>query len=414
MSRFEALLRLGGLRFPGPRASPGPIAAWLRPQTRPRPGLRLLLAPWPGPLSQAAVAGPGVLPTGAVTMERPEAGGLNSNNCENVARKEEISEELEASSVDSLVNMPLATIDIRDNSEITDASPINSKSKENEQIKSEQEKKRKRKLKDYQPNYFLSIPITSKEIIGGIKILQKAIIQQDKRLSKAMSGDGSFHITLLVMQLLNEDEINIGIDALWELKPYIEEILQGRRLTLPFQGIDTFRSQVGFVKLEEGDHINPLLEIAETAKKTFQEKGILAGENRSFKPHLTFMKLSKAPVLRRNGVKKIDPELYEKFINCRFGEEVLHRIDLCSMQKKKRSDGYYHCESSIVIGEKNGRDPDDAELVRLSKRLVENAVLKAVQQYLEETQNKKQPGEGSSVKTEEADRNGCDQDNNRK
>ncbi|XP_048210044.1 A-kinase anchoring protein 7 isoform X7 [Perognathus longimembris pacificus] len=65
-------------------------------------------------------------------------------------------------------------------------------------------------------------------------------------------------------------------------------------------------------------------------------------------------------------------------------------------------------------GEKNGREPDDAELVRLSKRLVENAVLKAVQQYLEETQNKKQPGEGSSVKTEEADQNGCDQDNNRK
>ncbi|KAM4865902.1 A-kinase anchoring protein 7 isoform 7-T7 [Thomomys bottae] len=66
------------------------------------------------------------------------------------------------------------------------------------------------------------------------------------------------------------------------------------------------------------------------------------------------------------------------------------------------------------ICEKNGREPDDAELVRLSKRLVENAVLKAVQQYLEETQNRKQPGEGSSVKTEESDRNGCDQDNNMK
>ncbi|XP_047415402.1 A-kinase anchor protein 7 [Sciurus carolinensis] len=66
------------------------------------------------------------------------------------------------------------------------------------------------------------------------------------------------------------------------------------------------------------------------------------------------------------------------------------------------------------ICEKDGGEPDDAELVRLSKRLVENAVLKAVQQYLEETQNKKQPGEGSSVKTEEAERNGNDSDNNRK
>ncbi|KAM4865897.1 A-kinase anchoring protein 7 isoform 2-T2 [Thomomys bottae] len=415
MSRFQALLRLGGLRLRGPRAAPGPAAAQPRPWPRLWSGLRLFLVPRPGPLRQAAIDGPGVQTTGAATMERPETGGLNSNNYENVAIKEEISEELEANAMDSLVNMPLATIDIRDDCGITDAPLTNTKrSKENEQIKNDQVKKRKRKQKDYQPNYFLSIPITSKEIIGGIKILQKAIIQQDTRLAKAMVGDGSFHITLLVMRLLNEDEINIGIDALWELKPYIEEILQGKHLTLPFQGIDTFGSQVGFVKLKEGDHINPLLEIAETAKKTFQEKGILAGENRHFKPHLTFMKLSKAPVLRKNGVKKINPELYEKFINCRFGEEMLQRIDLCSMQKKKRSDGYYHCESSIVIGEKNGREPDDAELVRLSKRLVENAVLKAVQQYLEETQNRKQPGEGSSVKTEESDRNGCDQDNNMK
>lgn len=66
------------------------------------------------------------------------------------------------------------------------------------------------------------------------------------------------------------------------------------------------------------------------------------------------------------------------------------------------------------ICEKDGGEPDDAELLRLSKRLVENAVLKAVQQYLEETQNKKQPGEGSSVKTGEAERNGNDSDHNRK
>ncbi|XP_043313229.1 A-kinase anchoring protein 7 isoform X4 [Cervus elaphus] len=65
---------------------------------------------------------------------------------------------------------------------------------------------------------------------------------------------------------------------------------------------------------------------------------------------------------------------------------------------------------SWASGDKNGGEPDDAELVRLSKRLVENAVLKAVQQYLEETQNKNKPGDGSSVKAEEADRNGTDSD----
>ncbi|XP_023369261.1 A-kinase anchoring protein 7 isoform X4 [Otolemur garnettii] len=282
-------------------------------------------------------------------MERPGAGGINSNGCENVSEEEKILGEFEANTVDPLVDLPFATIDIKDDCEITEVSQIHLKrSEENEEIKSDPIKKKRQK--DYQPNYFLSIPITNKEITRGIKILQNAIIQQDRRLAKAMAGDGSFHITLLVMQLLSEDEINIGIDALLELKPFIEEILQGKHLILPFQGIGTFGNQVGFVKLAEGDHINLLLEIAEIAKRTFQGKGILAGESRSFKPHLTFMKLSKAPWLRRNGVKKIDPELYEKFVSHRFGEEVLYRIDLCSMQKKKQSNGYYHCESSIVIG----------------------------------------------------------------
>uniref|UniRef100_A0A8D2DGF2 A-kinase anchor protein 18 n=1 Tax=Sciurus vulgaris TaxID=55149 RepID=A0A8D2DGF2_SCIVU len=263
--------------------------------------------------------------------------------------------------------MPFATIDIKDDYEntllfgffplVTDVPPKNSKRRVgNEQITNDQIKKRKKRHKDYQTNYFLSIPITDKEITGGIKILQNTIIQQDKRLTKAMVSDGSFHITLLVMQLLNEDEVNIGIDALLELKPLIEEILQGKHLILPFQGIDTFGNQIGFVKL-----------IAETAKKTFQEKGILAGESRSFKPHLTFMKLSKAPWLRKNGVKKIDPEMYEKFISHRFGEETFSCIDLCSMLKKKQSDGYYHCESSIVI-ESILIESNDSMLAEMSEK----------------------------------------------
>ncbi|XP_054553811.1 A-kinase anchoring protein 7 isoform X3 [Talpa occidentalis] len=238
-------------------------------------------------------------------MERPGAGEINSNECENMSRNKEMSEEYEANTVEFLVDLPFATIDFKDECGITDVPQINlERKKGNECISKDQGGKKKKK--DYQPNYFLSIPITNKEITKGIKILQNEIIKQDKRLAQTMTRDGSFHITLLVMQLLNEDEVNIGIDALLELKPFIEEILQGKHLSLPFQGVDTFNSQVGFVKLAEGDHINLLLEMAEAAKKTFQEKGILAGENRSYKPHLTFMKLSKAPWLR----KKV-PEMYK-------------------------------------------------------------------------------------------------------
>lgn len=273
---------------------------------------------------------------------------MDSSDCENVYRDEKMSEDFESDAVNSLVDLPFASTKIKDDCGSTNLQKIKSERSEyNEYIS----KDKVRKKKNYQPNYFLSIRITNKEITRRIKSLQNEIIQKDKRLAKTMSHDGSFHITLLVMQLLNEDEINIGIDALLELKPFIEEILQGKNLTLPFQGIGTFGGQVGFVKLAEGDHMHTLLEIEEVAKKTFQVKGILAGENRSYKPHLTFMKLSKAPYLRKRGVKKIDVAFLEKFVDQKFGDERVFCIDLCSMEKEKQSDGYYHCESSIMIGD---------------------------------------------------------------
>ncbi|TFK01743.1 protein PROCA1 [Platysternon megacephalum] len=266
--------------------------------------------------------------------------------------------------------------------------------------KTEEDDQTKKKKQD-QPNYFISLPITNPKITGGIQAVQDIVVQKDHRLSQAMVRYGSLHVTLLVMHLSNEEEVGIAVGALSESKDAVEELLQGKRLDLSFQGIDDFRNEVVFVKFAVSDHTAALTEISETMKKIFQEKGILAGENRAFKPHLTFMKLSKSPGLRKQ-VKKIDPHLYENFKSHYFGDETLYGLDLCSMLKKKQPNGYYHCESSITIGEKNGAEPDDAELVSLSKKLVENAVLKAVQQYLEETQNKNRQTDGSPVKTEEA------------
>ncbi|NXA35530.1 AKA7G protein, partial [Eudromia elegans] len=250
------------------------------------------------------------------------------------------------------------------------------------------------------PNCFFCVFLSS-QITGGIRAVQDTILQKDPRLSKAMVRCGSLHVTLLVMHLSSKEEVSIAVGALSDSKDLVEDLLKGKTVDLSFQGIDHFKNEVGFVKLAESDHTAVLTEVAGTIKKIFQEKGILAGEDRAFKPHLTFMKLSKSPKLRKE-VKKIDPSLYEKFKSHYFGDEILHRLDLCSMLKKKQPNGYYYCESSVILGEKQAAEPDDAELLSLSKRLVENAVLKAVQQYLEETQNKSKQTDGSPAKTEEA------------
>ncbi|XP_066035269.1 A-kinase anchoring protein 7 isoform X2 [Chamaea fasciata] len=354
----------------------------------------------------------------------PELDGLENIQQKKIFKeRKEITQQKEepcaADSIDSLMaEMPFVDTDIEDECAMHATSELSIKKKRKRTTGREIEEgieRKKKKNKQYQPNYFISLPITNPKITGSIQAVQDAIIQKDQRLSKAMVRSGSLHVTMLVMHLSSEEEISIAVGALSDSKVFIDDLLKGKRVDLSFQGIDHFRNQVGFVNLAENDHTTLLKEIAETMRKIFEEKGIMAGEERTFKPHLTFMKLSKSTELRKQ-VKKIDSSLYEDFKNHYFGDEILHRFDLCSMLKKKQPNGYYYCESSIVFGEKQAAEPDDAELVSLSKRLVENAVLKAVQQYLEETQNKSRQTDGSPAKTEEAasgSKNESDNDNSK-
>ncbi|XP_037988208.1 A-kinase anchoring protein 7 isoform X3 [Motacilla alba alba] len=270
---------------------------------------------------------------------------------ENKEKTQQSEEPCAADSVDSLMaEMPFVDTDIEDECAMHATSELSIKKKRKRTTGREIEEgieRKKKKNKQYRPNYFISLPITNPKITDSIQAVQDAIIQKDQRLSKAMVRSGSLHVTMLVMHLASEEEISIAVGALSDSKDFVDDLLKGKRVDLSFEGIDHFRNQVGFVNLAENDHTALLKEIAETMKKIFQEKGIMT-EERAFKPHLTFMKLSKSTELRKQ-VKKIDSSLYEDFKNHYFGHEILHRFDLCSMLKKKQPNGYYYCESSIVF-----------------------------------------------------------------
>ncbi|XP_015477563.1 A-kinase anchoring protein 7 isoform X2 [Parus major] len=297
---------------------------------------------------------------------------------ENEEETQQREEPCAADSVDSLMaEMPFVDTDIEDECAMCATSELSIKKKRKRTAGREIEEdiqRKKKKNKQYQPNYFISLPITNPKITGSIQTVQDAIIQKDQRLSKAMVRSGSLHVTMLVMHLSSEEEISIAVGALSDSKVFVDNLLKGKRVDLSFQGIDHFRNQVGFVNLAENDHTTLLKEIAETMKKIFQEKGIMAGEDRAFKPHLTFMKLSKSTELRKE-VKKIDSSLYEDFKNHYFGDEVLHRFDLCSMFKKKQPNGYYYCESSIVFGKSH-----EADLVKEALRREAQALLPRLNQ----------------------------------
>ncbi|XP_050994982.1 A-kinase anchor protein 7 isoform X2 [Labeo rohita] len=262
----------------------------------------------------------------------------------------------------------------------------------------EDDDKKKKKKEAARPNYFVSVPITNPEIKQAVQDVQKLVLEKDSRLSRALIPVDTLHITLLVTHLSTQEQLDLAVSTLSELESPLNALLEGRRLILPFCGIGHFKQEVAFVQITEGEHLSKLTLMAESVKKAFEERGIASGDDKAFKPHLTFLKLSRAPKLRKQGVKKLDPALFSEFEGRVFGDECVCRLDLCSMLKKKSADGYYHREKSVSFNLLQSRQraaptsakkapvPDDEELVSLSKRLVEDAVLRAVQQYMEETQ----------------------------
>ncbi|XP_067337673.1 A-kinase anchor protein 7 isoform X2 [Channa argus] len=244
---------------------------------------------------------------------------------------------------------------------------------------------KKKKRTSQRPNYFLSIPITNTEINSGVIEVQEAVLQKEPRLAKAMIPVPTLHITLLVTHLANQEQVDLAATVLAQIEPSLVELLGSRDLILPFSGISHFRKEVVFVGLAPGQHRHTLESLAELLRNRFEEHGLLQGDNRGFEPHLTIMKLSRASKLRSQGIKRVDPALYSNYTNKVFGDQMVERVDLCSMLKKKQQDGYYHTETSLHLGGRRRSEPDEAELLRVSRRLVEDAVNRALQQYKQET-----------------------------
>ncbi|XP_017264727.1 A-kinase anchor protein 7 isoform X2 [Kryptolebias marmoratus] len=244
---------------------------------------------------------------------------------------------------------------------------------------------KKKKKESHRPNYFVSIPITNTQIKSAVTEIQEAVLQQEPRLARAVIPVPTLHITLLVTHLASQEQVDLAAAVLAQVEPSVAALLGGWDLVLPFSGISHFRKEVVFVGLDTGLHRHTLDSLAELLRSRFEEQGLLQGDCRGFEPHLTIMKLSRAPKLRSQGVKRVDPALYSDYTNKFFGNQTVERVDLCSMLKKKQQDGYYHTETSLHIGGRRRSEPDEAELLRVSKRLVEDAVNRALQQYKQET-----------------------------
>ncbi|KAK9403392.1 hypothetical protein NXF25_008219 [Crotalus adamanteus] len=217
-----------------------------------------------------------------------------------------------------------------------------------------------KKQKNHIPNYFVAIPITNDQILDKIEDVQESIFTQEPKLLKALVPIQTMHLTIIVAHLKTEDDIKRAISALEHSKAEVQALLQRQLFSMTFRGIGQFNNKVIYIKMST-DEQHMLSKIAGTVVNSFTEMNIDVSSSRDFKPHLTFLKLSKAPALRRKGFRKICESLYVEFKDIPFGTELLSRIDLCAMHKKKQDSGYYHCEYSINIWPINSEDNRNAE-----------------------------------------------------
>ncbi|KFV77182.1 A-kinase anchor protein 7 isoform gamma, partial [Struthio camelus australis] len=223
-----------------------------------------------------------------------------------------------------------------------------------EDLGQEVSKKRPREI----PNYFVSIPITDDQILDRIEDVQELIFTKEPDLSRALIPVQTMHLTIIVAHLGTEEEVKKAVLALKQSKTKVEAILQGKDLNMTFHGIGQFNNQVIYVKMSE-DNQKTLSKIAEAVEECFNEMDLDISGSKDFKPHLTFLKLSKAPRLKRRGFRKICSDLYKEYEDCYFGTEVFSQIDLCAMRKKKQESGYYYCECSIYVGSKGTEESQE-------------------------------------------------------
>ncbi|KAM9574803.1 uncharacterized protein ACIB01_003028 [Guaruba guarouba] len=226
-----------------------------------------------------------------------------------------------------------------------------------EDLGQEVSKKRPRET----PNYFVAIPITDDQILDRIEDVQELIFTKEPDLLRALLPVQTMHLTIIVAHLGTEEEVKKAVLALKQSKTKVEAILQGKDLNMTFHGIGQFNNQVIYVKMLEEDQ-KTLSRIAEAVEECFIEMNLDVSGSKDFKPHLTFLKLSKAPRLKRKGFRKICSDLYKEYEDSYFGTEVFRQIDLCAMRKKKQQSGYYYCECSINVGSSSTEESKEQEM----------------------------------------------------
>jgi len=193
------------------------------------------------------------------------------------------------------------------------------------------------------PNWFLALQIDNEEIHAKMTEIQNSIKTREPKFSGACVPVPKAHLTLFVF---SDEQVKKVIETVQEV---LENMKFEEKLTIKANEIGHFDHQVVYAKLQLSPNINQLWD--NLAQKLIENEIICKSEVKKFKPHLTLMKLSKLkkPKKGEKRLKKIPPELYEDYKLAHFGTQNVQTIQLLSMTKPVREDGYYFTQHTFPL-----------------------------------------------------------------
>jgi len=197
------------------------------------------------------------------------------------------------------------------------------------------------------PNYFFAIQVKSAQIERKASEVQNYMINIDPSLSQALIQHSTFHVTLMVIHLKNNSEIELTKNAFAKAISAFQQELSEDQIILDFQGVGEFSEQILYAQLNnEAEFKARLSPLLERITKEISKTGIQLADQECWKPHLTLVNLRKVARLRRMA-KKLPPSITPIFKNMKFGFETAKSIQFCSMNSPKNEENYYQILSEI-------------------------------------------------------------------
>ncbi|CAI2188046.1 958_t:CDS:2 [Funneliformis geosporum] len=165
---------------------------------------------------------------------------------------------------------------------------------------------------------------------------------------KLLINPQQIHITLFVLHLGNDDNIENAKNCLLNSKEIMNESCPNDKLSLHFQGIDIFdRGRVVYTIPKNSDDLLSFTKLTYALHERFQQEGLVDNDiKKEFIPHATLMKLRKRMIIKHKDeekkvVNRIPPEIYDHFSDFDFGTHCIKGVELSSMLLPKDDDGYY-------------------------------------------------------------------------